>query len=178
MNFNQPNTILCKPMVTISGQHFLKFEIHNANLTSSFTRQIPALVRVLPLNAILGTIYLKHKLQISKHKLMQANNGQWLSAISQIRNSQFEFNNLLCISYGRFRNWSGPYLSMPFFKIIYLKHKLQQPNTSLCKPIVTNSCQQFLKFEMHNSNLTALLHGRFQHWSGSYLSMPFSKEST
>ena len=93
MNFSQPNTILCKPMVTISGQHFLKFEIHNTNLTSSFTRQIPALVKVLPLNAVL--------------------------------------------------------------KIIYLKHKLQQPNTSLCKPIVTSSCQQFLKFEIHNSNLTS-----------------------
>ena len=39
-------------------------------------------------------------------------------------------------------------------EIIYLKPELQSSNTILCKPIVTNSCQQFLKSKIHNSNLT------------------------
>ena len=119
MNFNQPNTILCKPMVTISGQHFLKFEIHNANLTSSFTRQIPALVRVLPLNAILGIIYLKYKLQTTKHKLMQASSDQWLSAIFETHNSNltssFTWQILVLVR------------TLPLnviLKIIYLIHEL------------------------------------------------------
>ena len=62
-----PNTSLCKPVVTSSCQQFLKFEIHNSNLISFFTWQILALVRVLPLTSMLEIIYLKHKLQSTKH---------------------------------------------------------------------------------------------------------------
>ena len=39
-------------------------------------------------------------------------------------------------------------------EIIYLKPELQSSKIILCKPIVTNSCQQFIKSEIHNSNLT------------------------
>ena len=62
-----PNTSLCKPVVTSSCQQFLKFEIHNSNLISSFTWQTLALVRILPLTTMLEIIYLKHELQSTKH---------------------------------------------------------------------------------------------------------------
>ena len=41
----------------------------------SFTWYILALVRVLPLTAMLEIIYLKPELQSTKHNLMQANSG-------------------------------------------------------------------------------------------------------
>ena len=95
------------------------FESHNSNLTSSFTRQIPALVRVLPLNAVLKIIYLKHELQTTEHKLMQANSDYQLSAIFEIHNSN------LTSSF----TWQIPALVrvLPLnavLGIIYLKYKL------------------------------------------------------
>ena len=68
------NTILCKPIVTSSCQQFLKFEIHNSILTSSFTWEILALVRVLPITAMPEIIYLKHELQSIKHLVSDAYN--------------------------------------------------------------------------------------------------------
>ena len=81
--------------------------------------QIQALVRTLPLNAVLKIIYLKHKLQTSKHKLMQANSDQQLSAIFEIHNSN------LTSSF----TWQIPALVkvLPLnaiHKLIYLKHEL------------------------------------------------------
>ena len=112
--------------------------------------QIQALVRTLPLNAVLKIIYLKHKLQTSKHNLMQAHSDQWLPAIFEIQNSN------LTSSF----TWQIPALVrvLPLnaiLKVIYLKHEFQPTNTILCKPMVTISGQHFLKFEIHNANLTS-----------------------
>ena len=66
------------------------FEIHNSNLTSSFTWQILALVRTLPLNAILKIIYLIHELPSTKHLVSMDT-----FTISLLQPSLKHFQNLL-----------------------------------------------------------------------------------
>ena len=125
MNFNQPNTISCKPIVTSSCQQFLKFEIHNSNLSSSFTWQILALVRALPLNAMLEIIYLKHKL--SNNQTQAYASQQWLVVVSNLLNPKFSIR-ILTTYYAYSRQILAVVRNLPLtvmFEIIYLKHKLQ-----------------------------------------------------
>ena len=145
-----PNTSLCKPIVTSSCQQFLKFEFHNSNLTSSFTWQILALVRVLPLNVMLEVIYLKHKLQTTK--LLVSLDAYNLVIATTITEAFSEF-----IKFEYFQLLVTSILS----KLIYF---MQSLSYYICKAQSHHSCNEMFRYSLLHRRIihtTLLVHRAF-----------------